>query len=71
MSQLEFISKNMDEEGVTPRNISIYLHNCPFESVTKELSAHMLGEMQHQEKYFWGPVKWKIPRAFQAREICL
>lgn len=52
MSQLEFISKNMDEEGVTPRNISIYLHNCPFESVTKELSAHMLGEMQHQEKYF-------------------
>ena len=71
MSQLEFISKNMDEEGVTPRNISIYLHNCPFESVTKELSAHMLGEMQHQEEYFWGPVKWKIPRAFQAREIGL
>lgn len=52
MSQLEFISKNMDEEGVTPRNISVYLHNCPFESVTKELSAHMLGEMQHQEEYF-------------------
>ena len=52
MSQLEFISKNMVEEGVTPRNTSIYLHNCPFESVTKELSAHMLGEMQHQEEYF-------------------
>ena len=52
MSQLEFIGKNMGEEGVTPRNISIYLQYCPFESVTKELSAHMLGEMQHQEEYF-------------------
>ena len=59
----------MGEEGVTLRNISICLHNCPFESVTKELSAHMLGEMQHQEEYFWGVVDWKFPRAFQAREI--
>ena len=40
----------MGEEGLTLRNTSTSLHKNPFESVTKELSAHMLDEMQQTRK---------------------
>lgn len=50
MSQLEFIGNNMGEERAILRNFSRNLHESPLESVTKELSADMLCEIQQERQ---------------------
>ena len=50
MSQLEFIGNNMGEERAILRNFSRNLQESSLESVTKELSADMLCEIQQARK---------------------